>query len=79
MPDGYEPRLVSGDGLAAGMLLDQDVADLKGELVFGRGLELNTLSIRRLLDLGAVSGKKARWRVLVPPADKLAFAKILDG
>ena len=79
MPDGYEPRLVAGDGLAAGMLLDQDVADLKGELVFGRGLELNTLSIRRLLDLGAVSGKKARWRVLVPPADKLAFAKMLDG
>ncbi len=79
MPDGYAPRLVPGEGLAAGMLLDQDVADLKGELVFGRGLELNTLSIRRLLDLGALSGKKARWRVLVPPAEKLAFARILDG
>ena len=79
MPDGYEPRLVPGEGLAAGMLLDQDVSDLKGELVFGRGLELNTLSIRRLLDLGALSGKKARWRVLVPPAEKLAFARILDG
>jgi response regulator RpfG family c-di-GMP phosphodiesterase len=79
MPDGYKPRLVPGEGLAAGMLLDQDVSDLKGELVFGRGLELNTLSIRRLLDLGALSGKKARWRVLVPPAEKLAFARILDG
>ncbi len=79
MPDGFEPRLVSGEELVAGMLLDQDVSDLKGELIFGRGLELNTLSIRRLHDLGALSGKKARWRVLVPPADKLAFAKILDG
>lgn len=79
MPDGYEPRLAGPESLVPGMLLDQDVTDFKGELVLGRGLELNTLSIRRLADLGAPSGKKARWRVLVPPAEKLAFAKLLDG
>ncbi|MGE4537045.1 MAG: HD domain-containing phosphohydrolase [Desulfovibrio sp.] len=79
LPDGFQPRLVADGELAPGMLLDQDVLDLKGELVLGRGLELNTMSIRRLTDLGANLGRKPRWRVLVPPAEKLAFAKILDG
>ncbi|MFU2208517.1 HD domain-containing phosphohydrolase [Solidesulfovibrio sp. C21] len=79
LPDGFEPRLAADGELAPGMLLDQDVLDLKGELVLGRGLELNTMSIRRLTDLGANLGRKPRWRVLVPPAEKLAFAKILDG
>lgn len=79
LPDGFEPRLLPGEELAPGMLLDQDVTDLTGELVFGRGLELNALSIRRLADLATTLGKKPRWRVLVPPAEKLAFARILDG
>jgi len=79
LPDGFEPRLVPVEELAPGMLLDQDVADLKGELALSRGLELNTVSIRRLAALAATMGKKTRWRVLVPPAEKLAFAKILDG
>lgn len=79
VPDGYEPLLAGPEDLAPGMLLDQDVTDLKGELVLGRGFELGTLSIRRLCDAGVAAGKKPRWRVLVPPAEKLAFAKILDG
>lgn len=79
LPDGFEPRLVPVEELVPGMLLDQDVADLKGELALSRGLELNTVAIRRLAGLAANMGKKARWRVLVPPAEKLAFAKILDG
>ena len=61
------------------MLLDQDVADIQGELALGRGLELNAMSIRRLARLDADTGKKSRWRVLVPSAEKLAFAKLLDG
>ncbi len=79
LPDGYEPRLAALDELAPGMLLDQDVLDLKGELALSRGLELNTVSIRRLGGLAGQSGRKPRWRVLVPSAEKLAFAKILDG
>lgn len=79
MPDGFEPRLVPMEELLAGMLLDEDVFDLKGELALGRGLELNTVSIRRLASLAAITGRKTRWRVLVPPAGQLAFAKILDG
>ncbi|EFL52810.1 response regulator receiver protein [Solidesulfovibrio fructosivorans JJ]] len=79
LPDGFEPRLAEAEELAPGMLLDQDVLDLKGELTLGRGLELNAASIRRLADLAANLGRKPRWRVLVPPAEKLAFAKILDG
>ncbi|EHJ49037.1 response regulator receiver protein [Solidesulfovibrio carbinoliphilus subsp. oakridgensis] len=79
LPDGFEPRLVPVEELAPGMLLDQDVLDLKGELALSRGLELNTVSIRRLAGQAGQTGKKARWRVLVPPAEKLAFAKILDG
>jgi response regulator RpfG family c-di-GMP phosphodiesterase len=79
LPDGYEPRLVPTDALAAGMLLDQDVADLGGKLTLGRGLELNTVSIRRLARLDADRGVKGRWRVLVPPPEQLAFAMMLDG
>jgi response regulator RpfG family c-di-GMP phosphodiesterase len=79
LPDGFEPRLVPVEELAPGMLLDQDVFDLTGELALSRGLELNTVSIRRLAGQVGPAGKKARWRVLVPPAEKLAFAKILDG
>ena len=36
--------LISTDELAAGMLLDQDVAALDGTLALGRGLELNAVS-----------------------------------
>ncbi|WP_428562073.1 MAG: HD domain-containing phosphohydrolase [Solidesulfovibrio sp. DCME] len=79
VPDGYKPRLALARELAPGMLLDQDVTDLGGELALGRGLELNALSIRRLLDLGNLTGGTARWRVLVPPAERLAFARMLDG
>lgn len=79
LPDGYQPRLVPTAELAAGMLLDQDVADLGGGLALGRGLELNTASIRRLARLDADRGGKGRWRVLVPPPEQLAFAMMLDG
>lgn len=79
LPDGYEPRLVPTDELVAGMLLDQDVADLGGALALGRGLELNTVSIRRLARLDADRGTRGRWRVLVPPPEQLAFAMMLDG
>ncbi len=79
LPDGYEPRLAAVGELAPGMLLDQDVAGLRGELLLGRGLELNAVSIRRLTNLETERGKPGRWRVLVPPPEKLAFAKLLDG
>lgn len=79
MPEGHSPKLVDTAGLAPGMLLDQDVLDLTGELALGRGLELNAASIRRLADLAAQRGDGVRWRVLVPPADKLAFARMLDA
>lgn len=79
LPDGYGPRMVPTAELAAGMLLDQDVVDALGELALGRGLELNAVSIRRLARLDAETGGKARWRVLVPPPDKLALARLLDA
>ncbi|HML56295.1 MAG TPA: response regulator [Solidesulfovibrio magneticus] len=79
LPDGFEPRQVPTDALAAGMLLDQDVVALGGNLVLGRGLELNAVSIRRLARLDGERGAKSRWRVLVPPPEKLAFAMMLDG
>jgi response regulator RpfG family c-di-GMP phosphodiesterase len=78
MPEGHTPELVETEALAPGMLLDQDVLDLIGELALGRGLELNAASIRRLADIATQRGGQARWRVLVPPADKLAFARMLD-
>jgi response regulator RpfG family c-di-GMP phosphodiesterase len=78
LPDGYEPRLVPCGKLVPGMLLDQDVVDLKGELALGRGLELNSVAIRRLSQIDGETGGNGRWRVLIPPRETLAFAKILD-
>ena len=79
LPDGYQPRLVPTEELTAGMLLDQDVTDLGGNLALGRGLELNAVAIRRLARLDADRGAKGRWRVLTPPPEQLAFAMMLDG
>ncbi|MHC1791454.1 HD domain-containing phosphohydrolase [Solidesulfovibrio sp.] len=79
LPDGFEPRLVPTEDLSPGMLLDQDVAELDGRLALGRGLELNAVSIRRLVRLDADRGARGRWRVLVPPPEQLAFAMMLDG
>ena len=79
LPDGYQPRLMPTEELTAGMLLDQDVADLGGNLALGRGLELNAVAIRRLARLDADRGTKGRWRVLTPPPEQLAFAMMLDG
>lgn len=79
LPDGYEPRLVATGELAPGMLLDQDVADARGGTVLGRGLELNAVSIRRLALAAGESGLAGPWRVLVPPPEKLAFARLLDS
>jgi response regulator RpfG family c-di-GMP phosphodiesterase len=79
LPEGYEPRLVSTDKLAAGMLLDQEVTEPGGKLALGRGLELNAVSIRRLARLDELRETKGRWRVLVPPPEQLAFAMMLDG
>lgn len=79
MPEGHAPRLVASEDLAPGMLLDQDVLDLTGDLALGRGLELNAASIRRLATLARERGGGVRWRVLVPSADKLAFARMLDA
>ncbi len=79
LPDGYTPGLLGAEALEPGMLLDQDVADVTGGLALGRGLELNAASIRRLACIAADKGGGARWRVLVPPADRLAFARLLDA
>lgn len=78
MPEGHVPRLVATEELSAGMLLDQDVLDAKGELVLGRGLELNAASIRHLERLVRERGATARYRVLVPPPERLALARLLD-
>jgi response regulator RpfG family c-di-GMP phosphodiesterase len=78
MPEGHAPGFVETEALAPGMLLDQDVLDLAGELALGRGLELNAASIRRLARLAEERGGGVRWRVLVPPADRLVFARMLD-
>jgi len=79
LPDGYQPKLVPTEALTAGMLLDQDVMDLGGNLALGRGLELNAVAIRRLARLDADRETKGRWRVLTPPPEQLAFAMMLDG
>ena len=68
-----------GRSLGIAFQIVDDVLDLTGELALGRGLELNAASIRRLADLGAQRGDGVRWRVLVPSADKLAFARMLDA
>ena len=78
MPEGHVPRLVGAEDLSTGMLLDQDVLDGRGELVLGQGLELNAASIRHLDRLARERGGPVRYRVLVPPPDRLALAKLLD-
>ena len=60
------------------MLLDQDVLDGRGELVLGQGLELNAASIRHLDRLARERGGSVRYRVLVPPPERLALARLLD-
>jgi hypothetical protein len=78
LPEGHAPRLVDAEELSAGMLLDQDVLDAQGELVLGRGLELNAASIRHLDRLARERGGATRFRVLVPPPERLAVARLLD-
>jgi len=78
MPEGHMPRLVEAEDLSAGMLLDQDVLDGRGELVLGQGLELNAASIRHLDRLARERGGSVRYRVLVPPPERLALARLLD-
>ncbi|MEF3695575.1 HD domain-containing phosphohydrolase [Desulfolutivibrio sp.] len=77
-PDGYERAHLFVSQLRPGMLLDQEVLDLSGEVLLSKGQELGAMAIKKLR--GALGGRQdVSVRVLVPPRDKLEFAELLDA
>lgn len=77
-PDGYEREHLPVGELKPGMLLDQDVQGLNGEVLLSKGQELGTVAIRKLRGALAPRGG-VKVRVLVPPRDQLEFAELLDA
>ncbi|KUG27539.1 hypothetical protein ASZ90_002617 [hydrocarbon metagenome] len=77
-PDGFERAHLFLNQLRPGMLLDQEILDMKGGVLMSKGQELGTMTIKKLR--GAFGERRdVSLRVLVPPSDKLEFAELLDA